>query len=70
MKNSTSNQSYFIIAFDTNKGTRFIDNEDSIHGTSFESDAKPFDTRQDAQAFIDASGYVCWIVEYSEADGL
>lgn len=59
-------KNYFIISIETNRGTRFIDNRDSENGTSFESEAKPFDTKEEAQEFLEATGYVnCYIIEYT-----
>lgn len=59
-------KTYFIIAIDTHKETRYIDNRDSERGTAFEEDAKPFDTKEEAQEFLDSTGYVnCWIKEFT-----
>lgn len=58
----------FLLAFETGKNNqiRYIDVSDSKNGTAFEEDAMSFDTREDAQAYNDEHGYVCWVSEYEE----
>jgi hypothetical protein len=59
-------ETYFIIAIATNKGTRYIDNEDSQEGTLFEKNAQPFETQESAQSFIDDNQYQnCSVIEFS-----
>lgn len=60
-------KNYFIIAIETNKGTRFIDNQDSQNGTAFEDQAKPFDTKKAALEFIEENEYQNCSVQEFEA---
>lgn len=59
-------KNYFIISIQINKETRYIDNRDSKNGTAFENEAKPFETKEEANEFLAATGYVnCYITEYT-----
>lgn len=48
-----TNKSFFVIAFDTHKGQRYVDRENSNMGTDNEYNAVAFDTKEQAQSFID-----------------
>lgn len=44
---------FFVVAFDTHKGQRFVDNENSNMGTDNEFNAKYFETESEAKSWIE-----------------
>ena len=46
-------QTFFVVAFNTHKGERYVDRANSNMGTDNEYSAVPFATKEDAQNFID-----------------
>ena len=63
-----TNTIFYTLAFETGKNNqiRYIDCEDSKNGTFDEASAMMFDTIEQAQAYNDEHGYVCWVSEYQE----
>lgn len=60
-------KNYFIIAINTDKGIRFIDDQDSDFGTANEDSAKEFDTEEEANEFIEENEYQnCSVREFKE----
>jgi hypothetical protein len=52
----------FALAFDAgHKGTRYIDQFDEKHGTGDVCNAMEFDSEEEAHAYADKYGYVCWV---------
>ena len=47
------NNNFFVVGFDTHKGTRYVDIENTNWGTNNEYDARQFESRELAQIFID-----------------
>lgn len=50
---STKTKIAYAASWDNGKEQRYIDDENSIHGTSLEENARIFDTKEEAQNFID-----------------
>lgn len=46
-------KNFYVVSFDTHKGQRFVDRENSDMGTDNEYNAVSFDTKEQAQSFID-----------------
>lgn len=44
---------FFVIGFNTHKGMRYVDIENTNWGTSNEFEARPFETEEAARIFID-----------------
>ena len=52
----------FALAFHScHVGLRYIDQYDEKHGTYDVSEAMLFDSEEEAQAYNDKHGYVCWV---------
>lgn len=50
-----------VLAYDNASGlSRYIDNEDSKYGTGNEESAMVFDTKEEAVAFYNTKGYLCF----------
>jgi hypothetical protein len=52
----------FALAFDAgHRGTRYISEDDTEDGCTLPENAMEFDSEEEAQAYADKHGYVCWV---------
>lgn len=65
MKTSTIK---FILSFDSGAdGIRYIDDADSKYGSAEQEYAKRFDSKEEAEGFLEGKDYACSIVEITVA---
>ena len=52
----------FILAYDSgHRGTRYISGYDTKDGCALPETAMEFDSEEEAQAYNDGKGYLCWV---------